>query len=158
MRVAHNPEVLSYLVEAKVALRTEMYLACILTSGTLAELVLREMSSDYNSNVATICKKLYDSKILNKEQFDNFTKIRKIRNQYAHINLKQNWDKPPEGIVFEHDGNAAFLEEVLEHQTSFKNKIFMKYYAYSALDAEKIYELTSSTLLKLDLDEGSSSY
>jgi hypothetical protein len=49
MRVAHNPEVLSYLVEAKVALRTEMYLACILISGTLAELVLREISSDFKT-------------------------------------------------------------------------------------------------------------
>ena len=158
MRVAHSPEVLSYLVEAKVALRTEMYLACILTAGTLAELVLREISSDYNSNVATICKKLYENKVLNKEQFENFTKIRKIRNQYAHINLKQNWDKPPEGIVFEQNGIATFLEEVLEQQTSFKNKIFMKHYAYSALDAEKIFKLVTSTLLKLDLEEETISY
>jgi len=151
MRVAHNPEVLSYLAEAKVALRTEMYLACILISGTLAELVLREILSDYDNPVATICRRLYESKILNEEQFNNFTQIRKIRNQYAHVNLKQNWDKPPEGIVFEQNGNAAFLEEVLEQQTSYKNKIFMKHYAYSALDAETIYTLTSSTLLKLDI-------
>lgn len=152
MRVAHNPEVLSYLVEAKVALRTEMYLACILTSGTLAELVLREISSDYKNNVSTICKKLYESKILNEEQFNNFTKIRKIRNQYAHINLRQNWDKPPEGIVFEQNGIATFLEEVLEQQTSYKNRIFMKHYAYSALDAEMIFKLVTSTLLKLNFD------
>lgn len=158
MRIAHNPEVISYLIEAKTALRTEMYLACILISGTLAELVLREISSDYKNKVATICKKLYESKILNEEQFNNFIQIRKIRNQYAHVNLKQNWDKPPEGIIFEHNGKAAFLEEVLDQQTSFKNKIFMKHYAYSALDAEKIFKLVTSTLLKLDLNEGIISY
>lgn len=158
MRVAHSPEVLSYLVEAKVALRTEMYLACILISGTLAELVLREISSDFKNNVAVICKKLYENKVLNEEQYNNFTQIRKIRNKYAHVNLNQNWDKPPEGIIFERNGNAAFLEEVLEQQTSLENKIFMKHYAYSALDAEKIFKLASSTLLKLDIDEEYSSY
>jgi hypothetical protein len=158
MRVAQNTEVLSYLVEAKVALRTELYLACILISGALAELVLREISSDFKNNISAICKRLYENKILNEEQYDNFTQIRKIRNQYAHINLKRNWDKPPEGIIFERNGNAAFLEEVLERQRSLENKIFMKHYAYSALDAEKIYKLISSTLLKLDIDEDNSNY
>ena len=83
MRVARNPEVRSYLVEAKVALRTELYLSCIITSGTLAELVLREISLDHNSSVATICKKFYERGILNKEEFTNFYNLRKIRNQYA---------------------------------------------------------------------------
>ena len=153
MRIAHNPEVISYLVEAKVALRTEMYLACILISGILAELVLKEISSDDNKGAASMCRKLYESKILNEVQFNNFNEIRKIRNRYAHINLKKTWDKPPEGIIFEHNGNAAFLEEVLEQQTSHKNKIFMKHYVYSALDAKKIFKLVTSTLLKLEFNE-----
>jgi len=149
MRASEIPGVLAYMAEAKRALRSDMYLACILICGTLSEMVLREMASDYKNRIYKIINSLNKTGAITVEQCNNFHDIRKIRNKYAHLDFKENWEKVSEGIAFERDGIITFLEEALVEQTSIGNKVFIKHWAHSALDAQEIYRLTSKTLLSI---------
>ncbi len=149
MRASELPGVLAYMAEAKRALRSDMYLACILICGTISEMILREMASDYKTRINEIIDSLNKTGAITVEQRNNFQHIRKIRNKYAHLDFKENWVKTSEGIVFEREGIITFLEEALEEQTSIHNRVFVKHWAHSALDAQEIYRLTSKTLFSI---------
>ena len=149
MRATEIPGVLAYLAEAKRALRSEMYLACILICGTISEMVLREIASDYESKISQVIDTLGKEGAIIDEHRSKFHNIRKIRNKYAHMDFKKNWGKPPEGIAFEREGVITFLEEALAEQPSMSDKIFLKHWAHSALDAQEIYRLASKTLLNV---------
>lgn len=147
MRASEIPGILAYMGEAKRALRSDMYLACVLICGALSELVLREMASDHKTRIKQIIDMLHKSGAITEEQRRSFHTIRRIRNKYVHLDYRENWVKPPEGIAFERDGIITFLEEALAEQASIDNEIFLKHWAHSAMDANEIYRLTSTTIL-----------
>ena len=80
MDLSGYPIATYYLEQIEWLLENKSHLALLLTTGTFAELIARELANGevYSGNYAELLKQLYSSSALSEKQFHNFDRIRRV--------------------------------------------------------------------------------
>lgn len=153
MKIVEYPEIAEYILEADKARKQGLHLACILTCGVLSELVARTIAGDFQNKAFLVLDKLVKAGTINSTQYENFRKIKKIRNDYAHLNFDTNWKKPPYGIGIIEKGAVTFLEEAIRvnSEEEEKDKKNLNHFAHAEIDAQDIFNLMYDTLSSLEV-------